>query len=263
MQTARRALFVHGGPGFTCEIERRWFGESLSMAWWDQPKHTAGAGPRFVAVTQALAAVVEQMAATTGRPVSIVAHSYGALLAREVADSLPGQLRELVLLGPGISLCDQLLRVGRHLLGQRSAGEESTQLSAAIAAASAHPSADAVLALAGAITSLAGWRRAYFSADSVSAYQRYLQVLPEGTVADSPTFAAGVGEHLASPPDDQASRFQGPVRVLVGRDDVSLDALAVVQFWQRVFPQAGVEFVSAGHMIQFELPPELWMPASD
>lgn len=33
----RTVLFLHGGPGMTAELERRRFGETLPVHWWDQP----------------------------------------------------------------------------------------------------------------------------------------------------------------------------------------------------------------------------------
>ena len=38
-------LFLHGGPGLHCAMEREWFGDSLPVSWWDQPAVAGNPAP--------------------------------------------------------------------------------------------------------------------------------------------------------------------------------------------------------------------------
>lgn len=259
MKDAEEILFLHGGPGLDCEGERRWFGASLPVAWWDQPRHVEGQGRWTDATITAAARKVADMCAKSGRATPLVAHSYGCLIAQQVADMAPDNVGELVLLGPGVSLATQYQRVGLHMMA-RDPDAGGGALRAAVAAGAETPGPQRIFEIAGAVASLPDWRRTYFSPASQRAYERYVALLPEGTPIDLATFIAGVVEHFAQPPVAAPARFSGPVRILMGRDDVLLDRESVLPYWSCVYPQARCDEVSAGHMIHLELPPESWAP---
>jgi hypothetical protein len=35
-------LFLHGGPGLTCQMEQDQYGDSFPVHWWEQPHFEAG-----------------------------------------------------------------------------------------------------------------------------------------------------------------------------------------------------------------------------
>ncbi len=259
MKDAPSVLFLHGGPGFDCEGERRWFADTLPVVWWDQPRHAGQSGSWTDLAVAKATEKVSQMSREQGRAIAIVAHSYGCLMAQRVADAAPDEVGELVLLGPGVSLATQFLRMGRHLLS-RHPGVEGDDMRTAVAVASSDPGPQAVFAIAGAASALPGWRRMYFSPASRGACERYEAMLPEGAPIDLPTFVAGVTEHFADPPVAAPARFSGPVRIVIGSDDVLLDRDDVMPYWSIVYPQARVEQASVGHMAHMEMVHAGWMP---
>jgi hypothetical protein len=42
-----RVLFLHGGPGLTCQLERDQYGDALPVYRWDQPHFEAGQSGAF------------------------------------------------------------------------------------------------------------------------------------------------------------------------------------------------------------------------
>ena len=49
------ALYLHGGPGLNCAVERAWFGDTYPILWWDQPRFPADAENAYQATLDAAA----------------------------------------------------------------------------------------------------------------------------------------------------------------------------------------------------------------
>src|SRR6185437_4248354 len=79
-------LFLHGGPGMTAELERRQFGPSLAVHWWDQPLVRAGADRAFEALIDAAEVEIVRLSTKREGRIDLLANSFGAYLARALVE---------------------------------------------------------------------------------------------------------------------------------------------------------------------------------
>lgn len=116
-ETAERVpmpnIFLHGGPGLSCFAEREHYGSALSINWWDQPGGTVLFARPFSEPVEMTEDVVVERTSHCRQPVGLVAHSFGALLALNVAARIPQHIHGLTLLAPVHNVIDALTRVGR------------------------------------------------------------------------------------------------------------------------------------------------------
>jgi pimeloyl-ACP methyl ester carboxylesterase len=223
--------------------------------WWEQPTVDSGAGSWTEATVAAIRQRIAELADSAGRPIAVVAHSFGALLAQRVLSESADGVRSLCLLAPGVSLVDQYLRVGEHFSARSDTVRE------AVGRLRSAPGLQSLCEVLGSIGALPDWEKAYFSPRNQEAFARFRSLAPDGIPFDFATFSAGAGEVMAEPPSPIASGFSGPVRMVVGSDDILLDGANLMGYWSGVFGQLTVDEVEAGHMIHLELPPSRWLPA--
>lgn len=121
-----RTLFLHGGPGLHAGVERRWFGDTLAFHWWDQPSAKAGDAAPFACVVAAAAGELSALYAKEEHPIRLVAHSFGALVARMLAREMPDLIHTLTLLAPTRNVHSALQRLAASLpqlsIGARTHG---------------------------------------------------------------------------------------------------------------------------------------------
>ncbi|MBS0337665.1 MAG: alpha/beta hydrolase, partial [Proteobacteria bacterium] len=70
-------LYLHAGPGLSAAMERQWFGTTLPVHWWDQPVAAAADAQPYRSLLDAARAELVRLADTAGRPVDVIAHSFG------------------------------------------------------------------------------------------------------------------------------------------------------------------------------------------
>jgi hypothetical protein len=71
-------LFLHGGPGLTCQMERDKYGNLSPVHWWDQPHFEAGQSGAFDLLVDAAVEEVGRLRGLEEKPVALVASSFGA-----------------------------------------------------------------------------------------------------------------------------------------------------------------------------------------
>jgi pimeloyl-ACP methyl ester carboxylesterase len=252
----KRCLFLHWGPGSHAEVERSWFGESLPIQWWDQPKVAAQPG----ALEKIIAAAENELIRwvnENGKPVSLLAHSFGGQIALELADRHPEKISSITLMSCGFWPVQGFTRLGRALLERRP---QNSDLRAAIEAAERELSFATFGGLIQQIASTPGYLELYWApnAASQSAKARFYGFAEKSTPLDVGLFMTLMGEVLARGPRD--SQFKGQVRVFLGEHDPLLDPRVEGAHWSKCFPQAELITVPTGHFAHLELPQETWFP---
>ena len=84
-------FFLHGGPGMTAELERRQFGATLPVHWWDQPHIDADDRLPFGTLVDATVAEVTRLSDARRGPVDLLAgvERDAEFLAINPAGSIP------------------------------------------------------------------------------------------------------------------------------------------------------------------------------
>lgn len=254
--SGRVALFVPGGPGAVPVVERRWFAGSLPVRWADPPRFEAGAVGAFSATLDFFERELEAMAAAQGGPVPVVAWSFGARCALEVASRRPELVASLRLLGPTACIRDAFVNLARRLGAPGGPLEKVRDLAEVVAR-----DAGAFWTLADAILATPDLLARYWSPGAAAAAARWDAIAAEeGPVIDAGTFRAVVDDVLGRPPPPPGC-FHGPATVLLGSHDPLLRLDEAAAWWRERLPASDVRVVPCGHMVQFELPASTWLEA--
>ncbi len=248
-------LFLHGGPGLNARMERRQYGTSLPVLWWDQPCLRSGVPRPFDMLVEAVEVQLQEMAARKGGPIAILANSFGARIAIELLNRDPANIAALTISGGVLDLWLAFVRFGRHLARKRS----DPHLHRLADAVMEGPSLERLWPLIGSITSAADFVDEYWSPTATLLRATMRTLATDGRLLHWETFQAVVSAVVWVPWHPVRKSPGIPIRVLIGRCDPYMEP-DDVSYWLELFPDAQVQLVNAGHFPHLELPPSVWMP---
>lgn len=250
-------LYLHAGPGLSAAMERQWFGTTLPVHWWDQPVAAAADAQPYRSLLDAARAELVRLADTAGRPVDVIAHSFGSLLAFDLLQQTGERIGALTLLAPATDPYRQLVMLGTRLA---AAADASPGLRAISAEAGRCRSRAHLQQLVAAILATADPLRPYWSPHATAARARHAALAARYFTFDPDTYLRVVWDRIGQPsrPPFDRPHAGGPLRCLFGRWDPLLDA-GERALWGRWLPHAEHRLVEAGHFLQFELQPRDWL----
>lgn len=250
----RRVLFLHGGPGFSAELERRRYGTSLPVDWWDQPHVAASTANPFGTLVSAAIGELRRLSDHHGAPVAVLVSSLGTYLAWELLRQAPDRIASVIVSGGTFDARTPFLRWGRHL-ARRNADPAMDQ--ASCLAESGGP--ETFWALIDRIVAIPGFYDDYWGPDSREQRAAMRTLAAEGSMFDLPTFQAVMPVLLSAGKLPAVTNPGRSIRVLVGRHD-PLAEETDPQIWRALLPDASIELVDCGHFPHLELPAAAWMP---
>jgi pimeloyl-ACP methyl ester carboxylesterase len=224
--------------------------------WWDQPKVKAGDRSPLQALADAAASRLRELAGASASTVNVVAHSFGGLIARSLCDAAPQLIGQVTLLGCSIDPSRAVLRMARHVATTANPGMALRRLVAS--ADDGVMSAKYFFDLVQALWLTPGLLEMYFARASETAARRYLELADGYPECDFETYELAMREQLTATPNLSCSSFTGEVHVLFGVEDPLIGS-EDRDAWQAIFPNATYREVSAGHMVHFEVGPEVWL----
>lgn len=254
METRYKTLFLHGGPGLHCSVERTWFGNSLPVFWWDQPSVAAEPEPYAALVTNAVNQL-KAMSESAGGQIDLIAHSFGGQIAAALAREQGELIRSITLLGCPPSPLLAFLNFARRLLDNPS---EHPGLKEKLTAIEEYSDMNRFLALIQACYPSGTLPDSYFGSNSNEVKVRYSDIATRTPPLDIATFMAVMQEFLHTRIPAAADSYTGDVTLLMGRNDPLLRISGDSEKWLKVFPHAKLRTYPAGHFLQYELPPETW-----
>jgi pimeloyl-ACP methyl ester carboxylesterase len=249
------ALFLHGGPGLHAAVERIWFGDSLPVLWWDQPAIAADDPAPFQTLVGHAARQLQAMADLNDGPVKLIAHSFGGQIAAALAKELPAYMSSITLLG-----CSNPIRQFFNLGKWQAGGEyEHPELQSALTAAEEKCDESRFFALVQACFPERRRPDFYFGPSSTAVRERYFALAGATPSLDATTFFTVMRDRIHAPFLPQINGFAGEVNVFMGKHDPLLQLDEDMERWRGIFPQTQFIVVNAGHILQLELPPEVWL----
>lgn len=239
----------------TAEIERRQYGRTLPVRWWDQPR-VGGVDRAYEALVDAAANEVTRLSSELGATVNLLASSFGAYLARSLVDRVPEQIGSITVSGGVWDLRTAFLNLGLWF----AARYDDVQFKKACTNAQAVGDLEAYGALLARVGAIPDYFECYWSAKAGGPREAMRALVTEGRLIDMPTFQAVLADVLMVPQVPLSAPHPGGVRILVGRLDPYFHGRDI-SAWKGLWPGALVELVDAGHFPHLELPPADWMPA--
>lgn len=243
------ALYLHGGPGLNCAVERAWFGDSGGVLWWDQPRFAADSANAYQATLDAAAEKLADLHARQGVPIHVIGWSFGARLALDLAHRAPEAIGSLTLLAP--SLC--LETAFAHLAANLAARGAGISLPRSPHTGNHEDFMQRVMSIL-AIPELFSY---YWAPASTALFQRHHADTAGNDWFDLDTFTAISREVIRRPITALATDHV--IRILAGRHDPYFDPETDIELWKRIFPQASVRIVDSGHMVPVEIPTVEWI----
>lgn len=248
-------LFLHGGPAMSAIAERAWYGDSLPVDWWDQPRSAASAPAPYHALADAARGRLHAASDASGGKIALLAHSFGAQIALDLVETDAQRIASLTLLAPAHDMRYVWLALAKLL-------QEDTPIAALQEAAArfARDTADetAMSALWYALAAIPTLFDCYWAAASHGQMARHRQLLAGYPDAfDLGAFASILTGYLQR----DARRGNAapvpaalPAQIWYGSEDRIVDSAAGRRYWAARFPGAEVGILPCGHFIQFEQP---------
>jgi pimeloyl-ACP methyl ester carboxylesterase len=252
-----RVLFLHGGPGLNAELERRRFGRSLPVHWWDQPQVNADESAPYERLVEAALEELHRLSSLDGAPVAVLASSFGVHLALALIERAPAKVGCVSIVGGILDMRTAFVRLGRRV------AEKNQDPDLAASSLHADRSADSVslwslIELLFCVPNLMDF---YWSPTATAELDQMKALAAEGALLHVPTYQAVLRDFLAKNRPRETSRWHGAANVWIGLSDPYASP-GDAEAWRRVLPTASVQFVDAGHLPHLELPHSVWLPVA-
>ena len=248
------ALYLQGGPGLNCAIERVWFGENYPVLWWDQPRFFADAENAYQLTLDAAAEKLAELHATQRKPIHLIGWSFGARLALDRAHRAPEAIGTLTLLAPSLCLETAFARLRTYLAHKENADHPQPPPVSTGNHASFMQRVTAILTTPDLFSH-------YWAPSSRPQFDRHSSEAACTDWFNLPTFTAVSRELIQRPvlalPADHCAK----IRILAGQHDPYFAPNTDIEFWKTLFPEVSIEIVDSSHMLPFETPPSEWLKA--
>ncbi|MFZ6657766.1 alpha/beta fold hydrolase [Undibacterium sp. TJN19] len=252
-------LFLHGGPGLSSVAERTWINEQLDIAWWEQPRSSGPHAISYDIVLEAAASELHRHFVALGKPIRLLANSFGCRLALDLATLAPQQLHSMVLLAPTFDLPISYHRFARLLMKKAP----TAILESALQAYESEPAPACFWSLIGAILQVPRFTDYYWSPDAKSHSERFAELMSSPAGFDFRTFQQVLDSLLARGALPLPCPFPGPVTAIFGSFDPYLDLAEDTESLHRLLKNAHIQVVESGHFPHLELASQHWLPAID
>lgn len=250
-----RVLFLHGGPGLNAELERRRFGNSVPVYWWDQPVMREKDPSPWEYLVGAAVGEARRLSDEVGKPIALLASSFGTQLVFEIVGRIPESISSVTLSG---GIYD--VRKAFTQLASRVAQETGdADLAQAGEAVTKNEDDTALWALIQRLFSAPNLLDFYWSPSAGVQRDAMKELAASGALLHLPTFEGVLRDFYRHQHGSSLRPWRGHTKILSGRNDPYAapdDALR----WLEMFPSAQLEIVEAGHFPHLEIPADAWLP---
>lgn len=256
MSLTRHSLFLHGGPGLSVIGERRLYGQTLPISWWDQPRSVATASSPFLALIDA--ASDKAFTVPEGSRLHLIAHSFGAVLAHRLALRMPEQIASITLLAPTADLADVFIRLAAFMIPFLDDPAPLARASARLE--SRRRDFTAAREVMDIVFAAPQFLSAYWSPWAKARQEWYGTLMQSDPLFDPDAFFAIAADAWPELGPLAVTAFDGPVDIIYGSADILVDSATTLPTWESAFSNVTSRTVRSGHMIQFECASEEWLP---
>lgn len=254
MSNIPTALYLQGGPGLNCAVERTWFDESYPVLWWDQPRFPAETEYAYQATLDGATDKLAELHAQQGKPIQVIGWSFGARLALDLAHRAPEAIGTLTLLSPTFCLETAFARLHTYLACKGNADLPQP------------PSASTgnhgnLMQRVMAILTIPDVFSHYWAPSSRPQFERHSSEAARTDWFDLPTFTAISRELIQRPVVALPAGQCDKIRILAGQHDPYFAPDTDIEFWKSLLPGVSIRIVDSSHMLPFEIPTTEWANA--
>jgi len=253
------ALYLQGGPGLNCNVERAWFGENYPVLWWDQPRFSADAENAYQVTLDAAAEKLAELRTRQGKPVDVIGWSFGARLALDLAHRAPEAIGALTLLAPTFCLETAFDRMARYLSAKGA--DIPTPVSPTLPPENRAGNHENFLQRVMSILSIPDLFSHYWAPTSGALFARHCAKTVRTNWFDLNTFTAVSRDVIKRPIATLSVGQVNRIRIFAGRHDPYFDLKADIELWKTIFPKASIRIEDSGHMLSFEILITEWLSA--
>lgn len=250
--TQPTTLYLQGGPGLNCAVERHLLGEAFPVRWWEPPRFPAETNDAYQRTLDAAAQTLLALQKSNGEPIAVVAWSFGARVALDLAHRMSEAIKSLTLLAPTVCLESAFARFYAHVSGEHSLGAKG-------ASASWTGDHDRLMQRVMAILTTPNVFEHYWAKTSHDQFAQHSSAVAQTDWFDLPTFTAVSREVIQRPIIPLASGHRLPIRIWLGKYDPYRDPAGDFSAWNMIFPEATIQIEECGHMVPFEIPTARWL----
>lgn len=251
------ALYLQGGPGLNSAVERAWFGDSHPILWWDQPRFPADGKNAYQATLDAAAEKLAELHGVQGKPIHVIAWSFGARLALDLAHHTPEMISALTLLAPSFCLGTAFDRMSTYLASKGLS--DSAHLRPRRSPEDRSENHDDFMQRVMTILSIPDLFSHYWAPTSTSQFDRHRAEAARTEWFDLPTFTAVSREIIQLEAIPLPVENVSSVSILAGRHDPYFVPEADFILWKKFFPEATIRTVDSAHMLPFEISATEWL----
>lgn len=239
------------GPGLNSTAESILLSsQNPTVDYWDQPAVTGDRA--FEDLVDAAVTRAQTLAQASGKPIKLIAHSFGGQIAREIIAKTPETVDSLTLLSAGHDLVASF----HSLLTALSVDTETPTELRLKATTFLHEHPEARLenfwTEVGMIVQDPSFERLYWP--SIELYQNYTVIAEKAPPLSFPTFK-DVANSFLRKVDFIPKRMQwkGPVSLTLGDRDPLILVSETEKYWQTLFPQLTKTIrKNSGHFVHLE-----------
>lgn len=254
MSNTPTVLYLQGGPGLNCAVERAWFGDTYPVLWWDQPRFPADAENAYQATLDAATEKLAEFVARRGKPIHVIGWSFGARLGLDLAHRAPDAIGTLTLLSPTFCLETAFARLHTYL-----AFKGNADLPQPPSASTGNHSSFMQLVIT--ILTTPNVFSHYWAPSSRRKFERHSSEAACTDWFDLPTFTAVSRELIQRPVVALPAGQCGNIRILAGRHDPYFAPDTDIKLWKSLLPGVSIRIVDSSHMLPFETPTTEWAKA--
>lgn len=222
------------GPGFNCEIEKELFSEHFpEVEFWSQPPCES-----MEELTGRSTEQVARLFETSGEAITLICHSFGGAIAKQILQARPELVKDLVLINSAFDPFECFINLAPHA---------GVALPSNIRTASIEEKINFIIALASAPNLNELY---WFSKEKMEAFAPVFAKHPQLNID---TFLKVFPDFLAQTQDFKISKWNGNVSIFFSEQDRLLNRVKDIEPWLDVFPQAKLHaFANCGHYLHFD-----------
>ncbi len=246
----KSALFLHMGPGLHAHAERALLGKTQpEVLFWDQPRVT---GPSaYQQLVEAVVLKVDELFSNSGKPIRLIAHSFGGHLATEAVNLRPHAVGECVFYNTVFSAAHGFYLLLHKLRDDRHSPPDLKLKIAQFLNLNPQSKNESLWDYCQFVIQDPDFMRLYWPSPAL--YAKYLRLTQAAPPLAFDVFQDVLNGFYAAARPSAPSAWKGKLKMVVGKQDPLMDLGVDPSQWNRIFSNFELAVLpDSGHFSHLE-----------